>query len=103
MSINQESERTSVGFVTLGMFIVDEFSFADNDGNPTARTVDSQERPKNQLPDSDIGMIVDRGRDFPSSIEAKLLEYGSEMWIFRDQPHLPTTRALNSYRGEHRK
>lgn len=48
-------------------------------------------------------MIVDKGYDFPASIEAKLLSYGSDMWIFRDQPDRLTTRALNAYRGEHRK
>ena len=48
-------------------------------------------------------MIVDRGGDFPAPIQAKLLEYGPEMWLFRDQPGRRMTRALNSYLGEHRK
>ena len=48
-------------------------------------------------------MIVDRGPDFPVDIERTLLEYGSEMWMFRYQPDHRTTRALNSYRGEHRR
>jgi len=30
------------------------------------------------------------------------LEYGLDMWLFRDQPHHRTTRANNSYKGEHR-
>jgi len=47
-------------------------------------------------------MIVDKGYDFPEAIEKRLLEYGKEMWMFREQPHLGTTRALNSYRGEYR-
>ena len=55
-----------------------------------------------RLPPSQVGMIVDRGHDFPISIERKLLEYGREMWLFRDQPHHSTTRAKNSYKGEHR-
>ncbi|GLB33586.1 putative pfkB family carbohydrate kinase [Lyophyllum shimeji] len=54
------------------------------------------------LPPTEIGMMVDRGHDFPASIEANLLEYGPEMWIFRDQPDRLTTRALNSYKGDHR-
>ena len=48
-------------------------------------------------------MIVDRGPDFPVDIERRLLEYGSEMWMFRYQPDHRTTRALNSFRGEHRR
>lgn len=48
-------------------------------------------------------MIVDKGYDFPKEIEEKLLGYGEEMWLFRDQPDHPTTRALNSYHGDYRK
>jgi len=47
-------------------------------------------------------MIVDRGHDFPADIRRRLLEYGEAMWMFREQPHRPTTRALNLYYGEHR-
>lgn len=47
-------------------------------------------------------MMVDKGHDFPASIYARLLEYGSEMWIFREQPNSVTTKALNSYNGDHR-
>lgn len=46
-------------------------------------------------------MIVDKGPDFPIDIERTLLEFGSEMWMFRYQPNHRTTRVLNSYRGEH--
>jgi len=49
-----------------------------------------------------IGMVIDRGHDFPPSIQTKLEEYGSSMWTFRDQPDCCTTRALNSYKGDHR-
>lgn len=45
---------------------------------------------------------MDKGNDFPIPIERKLLEYGQDMWLFRDQPHHSTTRANNSYKGEHR-
>ena len=55
------------------------------------------------LPSHQLGMIVDRGPDFPLEIERTLLEYGSEMWVFRYQPDHRTTRALNSFRGEHRR
>lgn len=55
-----------------------------------------------RLPPNEIGMIVDRGHDFPADTRERLLEYGEAMWMFRDQPHRPTTRALNLYYGEHR-
>jgi len=137
-------------FVTLGLFIIDEFTFEDEDGRPTGRFLAPQAswlglcqqffltvnpplidwrwwnlcRNRSsymvcflchrirtrapfiatwpRLPPSQVGMIVDRGHDFPISIEGKLLEYGLEIWLFRDQPHHSTTRANNSYKGEHR-
>jgi hypothetical protein len=55
-----------------------------------------------RLSSTEIGMIVDRGNDFPEEIAQSLLNYGEEMWLFRDNPHRRTTRALNSYRGEFR-
>lgn len=55
-----------------------------------------------RLDPMDIGMIVDRGHDFPSHIQAKLDSYGSGMWLFRDDPTRGTTKALNHYRGDHR-
>jgi hypothetical protein len=45
MSASQGSGETPVGFVTLGMFIIDEFSFSDDEGIPTGRTLAPQERP----------------------------------------------------------
>ena len=54
------------------------------------------------MPPNKIGMVVDRGHDFPEDIREKLLEYGEAMWMFREQFHRPTTRALNLYYGEHR-
>ena len=48
-------------------------------------------------------MIVDRGEDFPQEIDAVLRKYGESMWFFREQPGDTTTRALNSYIGDHRK
>ncbi|KAF8803908.1 Ribokinase-like protein [Phlegmacium glaucopus] len=98
-------------FVTLGMFIIDEFTFEDEDGRPTGQFLAPQIGgggtyaaigARIWLPPNQVGMIVDRGHDFPTSIEGKLLEYGPEMWLFRDQPHHHTTRANNSYKGEHR-
>lgn len=55
-----------------------------------------------RLPANHVGMVVDKGYDFPSAIETKLLSYGQDMWMFRDQPHHQTTRAINTYRGDYR-
>ncbi|KAI6164915.1 Ribokinase-like protein, partial [Pisolithus thermaeus] len=98
-------------FVTLGMFIIDEFSFADQDGKPTGKTLPSQIGgggtyaaigARIWLPSHKVGMIVDRGNDFPQHIQDKLLSYGANMWHFRDRDDRGTTRALNSYRGDSR-
>ncbi|KAF9534408.1 Ribokinase-like protein [Crepidotus variabilis] len=98
-------------FVTLGMFIIDEFSFTDEQGNPTGRTLAPQIGgggtyaaigARIWLPAERVGMVVDKGNDFPRDIEEKLVAYGKDMWLFRDQPNRGTTRAVNSYRGEQR-
>ncbi|KAH9844016.1 Ribokinase-like protein [Rhodofomes roseus] len=100
-------------FVSLGMFIIDEFQFHDDDDRPTGRTLPPQESaPRGGtyaalgariwLPPAHVGMIVDRGTDFPEQIQRKLDVYGSDMWLFRDHKDRATTRSLNSYRGEHR-
>ncbi|KAJ6516082.1 Ribokinase-like protein [Mycena sanguinolenta] len=97
-------------FATLGMFIIDEFSFLDEAGNPIAQVMAPQIGgggtyaaigARVWLPASQIGMIIDRGSDFPPSMESKLAEFGKEMWLYRDQPS-GTTRAVNTYRGDHR-
>lgn len=36
-------------FVTLGMFIIDEFQFHDEEDRPTARTLPAQESPENLI------------------------------------------------------
>ncbi|KAJ6599288.1 Ribokinase-like protein [Mycena vulgaris] len=107
-------------FSTLGMFIIDEFSILDENGNPTAKTLAPQVTlnvivslqiggggtyaaigARVWLPASQVGMIVDRGSDFPLSMENKLKEFGDEMWVYRNQP-IGTTRAINTYRGDYR-
>src|SRR6266850_1836546 len=56
-----------------------------------------------RLPASEVGMIVDKGGDFPQEIDAALRKYGESMWFFREQEGQTTTRALNSYIDDHRK
>ncbi|KAI0663092.1 Ribokinase-like protein [Cubamyces menziesii] len=105
------SETSTRDFVSLGMFIIDEFSFADEDGNPTGRTQAAQIGgggtyasigARIWLPPSRLGMIIDRGNDFPAHIQEALDSYGPDMWLYRDNPNRSTTRAINSYRGEFR-
>lgn len=55
-----------------------------------------------RLPASEVGMIIDKGVDFPREIDATLRTYGESMWFFREQPDVATTRALNAYTGDHR-
>ncbi|KAJ7499142.1 Ribokinase-like protein [Mycena latifolia] len=94
----------------IGMFIIDEFSILDENGNPTAKTLAPQIGgggtyavigSRLWLPPSQVGMIIDRGSDFPPSMESKLAEFGEEMWVYRNQP-VGTTRAINTYRGDFR-
>ncbi|KAI0269250.1 hypothetical protein BC834DRAFT_865496 [Gloeopeniophorella convolvens] len=98
-------------FVSLGMFIIDEFAFLDHAGRPTGRSLAPQIGgggtyanigARLWLPPSKLGMIVDKGSDFPQEIDALLRAYGQDMWLFRNQPDAGTTRALNLYKGDHR-
>ncbi|KZV75424.1 Ribokinase-like protein [Peniophora sp. CONT] len=101
------SERRA--FVTLGMFIIDEFSYADAEGKPTRnRTAEIGgggtyasvgARIWLVLPADDIGMVVDAGADFPPEMRTTLDVYGRDMWRFRPSSQ-GTTRALNKYHGE---
>ncbi|KAI3596680.1 host-pathogen interaction-related protein [Moniliophthora roreri] len=95
--------------VTLGMFIIDDFEYLDEQGNPTGKQSTSQIGgggtyaaigARIWLQPDQIGMVVDRGRDFPEAMQSDLEKYGKEMWHFRDRKDGVTTRALNSYRGE---
>ncbi|KAJ4492943.1 Ribokinase-like protein [Lentinula edodes] len=97
-------------FVTLGMFIIDEFSYTDLEGKLTkASTFEiggggtyAAIGSRIWLPPEQVGMIVDKGYDFPSEIETKLKAYGEQMWLFRPQSEARTTRAMNIYKGDHR-
>ncbi|GJE84589.1 Ribokinase-like protein [Phanerochaete sordida] len=98
-------------FVTLGMFIIDMFSFLDAQGAPTGKTLPPQIGgggtyanigARIWLAPDRLGMIVDRGHDFPEDVQRKLDSFGTEMWMYRDDPSRGTTRALNEYKGEYR-
>ncbi|EIN10681.1 Ribokinase-like protein [Punctularia strigosozonata HHB-11173 SS5] len=100
-----------VELVSLGMFIIDTFSFTDSEGRPTGKVIPPQIGgggvygaigARIWLPPQKLGMIIDRGNDFPQPIQAALDAYGPEMWLFRDNPDRGTTRSLNAYRGEQR-
>jgi len=49
-----------------------------------------------------MNVFDQKGADFTGLMQTKLDSYGSDMWLFRDHPNIGTTRAMNSYRGEHR-
>ncbi|KAK7060309.1 hypothetical protein VNI00_001074 [Paramarasmius palmivorus] len=98
-------------FTTLGMFIIDEFEYLDEHGNPTDKESTFEiggggtyaaVGARIWLQPNHIGMIIDRGQDFPSAMQHDMEKYGKEMWLFRDRSDGVTTRALNSYRGEQR-
>jgi len=98
-------------FVSLGMFIIDQFDFLDAEGKKTGETLEPQIGgggvyaaigARIWLPPNKVGMIVDRGHDFPGDIQAALEHYGPDMWLFRDNPDAVTTRAVNIYQGDHR-
>lgn len=56
------------------------------------------------LPASLVGLIVDRGVDFPEEMTDRLGEYGMDMVHFRERTDGDrlTTRAVNIYSGEKR-
>ncbi|KAF8760820.1 pfkB family carbohydrate kinase [Rhizoctonia solani] len=96
-------------FVSLGLFILDEFEFLDATGEPTGKILPTQVGgggtyaavgARIWLPASEIGQIVDRGFDFPAAVQRELDHYGPDMWHFRDQSENKTTRAVNRYTGE---
>ncbi|KAJ3556052.1 hypothetical protein NP233_g12066 [Leucocoprinus birnbaumii] len=96
-------------FVSLAMFNIDEFEYKDADGNLTGRIAKSQIGgagtyavigARMWLAPDNVGMIVDKGYDFPTEIQEEMLRYGEAMWAFREQPHHRTTRILNSFYGE---
>lgn len=45
-------------------------------------------------------MVVDRGNNFPNWMQEQLDQFGSDMWLFRDNPDIVTTRAVNKYQGD---
>lgn len=55
-----------------------------------------------RLSPAKIGMIIDRGGDFPPDIKASLNAFGEDMWLYRDDSKRVTTRAVNIYRGDKR-
>ncbi|OSX60360.1 hypothetical protein POSPLADRAFT_1147632 [Postia placenta MAD-698-R-SB12] len=111
MSSSGTSEESERIFVSLGMFIIDDFQFHDENDKPTGRTLPPQiggggtyatVGARIWLPAEKVGMIIDRGHDFPEDIQKKLDTYGTDTWLYRDDQQRVTTRALNSYRGDYR-
>lgn len=103
-----------VDVASLGLFILDTFEWRTVTADGTAKTTKRDEGivggggtyaivgSRTWLPANRVGILVDRGYDWPKDLDEELAAYGSEMWVFREQPDHPTTRALNLYTGEHR-
>ncbi|KAG8747917.1 hypothetical protein FRC10_010536 [Ceratobasidium sp. 414] len=87
-------------FVSLGLFILDEFEFLDTDGKPTGKTQAIQIGGGGTYSAIGARHFVDRGADFPAWVQQELDHYGSDMSHFRDQTIAQTTRAVNRYHGE---
>ncbi|KAM0791334.1 hypothetical protein ACM66B_005804 [Microbotryomycetes sp. NB124-2] len=101
---------SAVKVTTLGLFILDTFEWRDETGTTVTRRSESVIGgggtyailgSRVWLDAKSIGILVDRGNDWPSEIERDLDVYGRDMWVYRDKTG-PTTRALNLYTGEHR-
>ncbi|KAH7344562.1 Ribokinase-like protein [Rhizoctonia solani] len=95
-------------FVSLGIFMLDEIQFLDTTGKHTEKTFHTQVGgggpyaavgARIWLPAAEVGTIVDRGVDFPASIQQQLDHYGSDMWHFRDRLESKTASAVNRYAG----
>lgn len=104
--------------ITLGMFIVDEFEYNHPNGEPN---VEKQQNGESQIggggtyaimgsrmwtSPTRLGQIIDTGRDFDESTRKILESYEHDetnrMFILRQDPSKPTTRALNKYMGQRR-
>ncbi|TCD71346.1 hypothetical protein EIP91_011117 [Steccherinum ochraceum] len=94
-------------FVSLGIFIVDEFEFIGADEKTVARRTSDPQiggggtyasiGARIWLPEDKVGMIVDRGHDWPNDIQKQLEVFGKDMWLFRDDASRSTTKHLSRF------
>jgi len=101
------SSEATLHFVSLGLFIIDEFRFLGHDESNTKETIGgggifASIGARIWLPPNRLGMVVDRGNDFPVDAQLALEKYGRDMWAFRDVPQRPTTRSLSTFQDGHR-
>ncbi|KAK3398514.1 Ribokinase-like protein [Sordaria brevicollis] len=102
--INDTPPSTSIDFVTLGMFIIDEIEYPPPRPPSTnvlggAGTYSALgARLFSPAPDLSrtVGWIVDQGSDFPSAI-TDLINGWSTSAVFRHDPSRLTTRGWNGY------
>ncbi|BGP16580.1 hypothetical protein JCM10213v2_004582 [Rhodosporidiobolus nylandii] len=105
---------SEVACASLGLFIIDDLvfraPFADGSYTETKRLEGqiggggtyAMIGSRIWLPPTRVGILVDRGSDWPQEMGEALKQYGEEMWIYREKPGEKTTRAINSYMGEQR-
>ncbi|GAA5887816.1 hypothetical protein JCM6882_000760 [Rhodosporidiobolus microsporus] len=111
------SPTDTVAVASLGLFILDTFEWRSTSPSTGAVTTTSRSESviggggtyamigsRIWLPPTRVGIVVDKGSDWPEEeVGEKLRAYGEEMWVFRQKAEgEPTTRALNLYTGEHR-
>ncbi|WVQ72340.1 hypothetical protein IAR50_001891 [Cryptococcus sp. DSM 104548] len=92
---------------TLGMFIIDHFKVTDQHGNLVPADdeaiggggIFAMVAARQFLPPSHVGLLVDKGSDFPQAFVQDLEKLGKDMIWFRHRDG-PTTRALNIYSGQ---
>lgn len=99
-----------IRIATLGLFILDTFEWHDSTtGEITSKSTEVIGgagtyvcvAARMWLAAHEVGIVVDRGSDWPKEVQDKLDKFG-EMWTFRNNQDQLTTRALNLYKGEHR-
>ena len=103
--------NSQVRCISLGLFILDTFEWRDSStgqitkheesiigGGGTYAILGS----RCWLRADQLCLIVDRGSDWDERVQRELEAFGKDMWLFRNNPEKPTTRALNLYTGQHR-
>ncbi|KAF3181140.1 hypothetical protein TWF106_008914 [Orbilia oligospora] len=99
-----DTSESSIHFVTLGMFIIDQIHFpasgrvVDNiiGGAGTFGIIGARLFSPPPKLSRTIGWIVDVGNDFPDDIKLELKRWGTSL-VLRETPERKTTRGWNSY------
>ncbi|KLO20550.1 Ribokinase-like protein [Schizopora paradoxa] len=98
-----------IHFVTLGLFIIDEFQEVDANGSLVrlqpqvgGNGLYASVGARIWLPPTQVGMVIEKGSDFPPRVQADLEKYGRDMWLFKSLPNQLTTRSMTTFRNNQR-